>query len=214
MDRIIAQYKSVPFGELSICLDKQLAYQTKPSNYEYGEQYYNNYINREGTEIAVNLNKARVNLAKKYCKKVLDIGIGSGEFIKNFGIDCAYGFDINPYGIKWLKENHIYMNPYEEDISVKVDGVTLWDTLEHMVSPSEFLDYIEKEYVIVSLPIFDNILKVKNSKHFKPGEHLLYFTAQGLINLFEDNGFNVIEMNDAETLAGRENILSFVFRRS
>lgn len=213
-DRIIKQYPAVPFGDdLMYCYNQDLIYQADTStSVEYGKEYFENYVNREGSDIANRLNEARCGLTEKYCKCVLDMGIGSGEFINKSKLKM-YGFDINPYGIEWLKERSIFVDPYKEGIPDVVDGVTLWDTMEHMEEPNKFLDLIANEYVFISLPIFANLLALRSSKHYKPGEHYLYFSAKGLIQFMSDSGFDLVEISDGETRAGRESILAFVFHR-
>jgi hypothetical protein len=211
-DPTIKNYPVLPFGELSFCFTKGLCYQTDSSSIiNYGQEYFDNYVNRESSDVAVKLNKHRVNLVSKYCKKILDVGIGSGQFINSLSIP-AVGFDVNPVGVEWLKERGIFADPYK-GIPSDVDGITLWDTLEHMEEPSSFLQMVEKQYVFISLPIFHNLFEIRKSKHYKPNEHLFYFSVNGLTHLMVDNGFELLEISDGETLAGRDSILSFVFRR-
>jgi hypothetical protein len=141
----------------------------------------------------------------------LDIGIGSGEFIKESKIK-VFGFDINKYAINWLIKNNIYINPYES--MPKVCGLTFWDSLEHMPRPTELLSLVKKnQYVFISMPIFNNISDVKSSKHYRPNEHYYYFTCKGLNNYMNDLGFKLIEIDDFETHSGREDILTFVFQK-
>jgi len=214
MDRIIGEYPSVAFGELSFCYTKNLLYQTDMSqSVEYGKDYFDHYVKLTNTDIANELNAQRVALTEKYqCKSVLDIGIGSGEFIEN--LRClGYGYDINPYGINWLKSRNIYIDPYAS-IPKHIDAVTLWDTLEHIPLPSSFLEMVQDQYVFISLPIFNDLMKIRQSKHYKKNEHYYYYSTSGLINVLNDNGFKLLEISDMETVAGRESILSFVFRRS
>jgi hypothetical protein len=211
-DPVISNYPFVPFGDLSYCFTRNILYQTDMSKpVEYGKQYFENYVEREDTEIANRLNEHRTQLAATYCNCVLDIGIGSGEFIRKSKIK-TYGYDINPYGVEWLQERGLFVDPYKE-IPEEIDGITLWDTLEHMKEPSTFLSALGQRTVIVSLPIFSDLFKIRQSKHYKPGEHFYYYTAEGIRDLFRHNGFHLLEISDGETLAGREDILTFVFKR-
>ena len=212
MDPIIGCYASYRDGDITFC--KDIAYQTDMSvTVDYGAAYFEKYVTMEGTPIAVNLNLARTSLTSKYCDCVLDVGIGSGEFIKSSLIK-TYGYDINPHGEKWLKDRNIWMNPWE-GISSVVEGVSLWDTLEHMKEPTTFLNLIPKGcYVFISMPMFDNLERdLRSNKHYRPNEHYYYFTKYGFINYLRDINFDLIELNQDETLAGREGIWSFVFKR-
>lgn len=201
--------------------DKDLIYfdgiavqQDRTKSIQYGEDYFEKYVNYEGTPTSIFLNKTRTSITEKYCKKsILDIGIGSGEFIKYSKLK-VYGFDINPYGVKWLKFHKLYINPYDfvlEDI----EGWTFWDSLEHFPEPQDILKIIKpSNYVFIAIPIFLDILKIRESKHYRPDEHYYYFTPSGMIKYMVDSGFKFIEHNDAEIKAGRQDILTFVFQRS
>lgn len=214
MDTIIENYTIIKVDDdLVYCSD--LAYQKNMSNIiDYDKQYFENYINRENTEISIKLNLARTSLTEKYCKgNILDIGIGSGEFIKSSKLK-VYGYDINPYGIQWLKSRNLFIDPYQH-IPDYIEGITLWDTMEHIVNPQTLLRQIrEGVFVFISLPVFQDVFNVKKSKHFKPNEHLYYFTEDGMVNFMKNSGFEFLEKNDAETKAGRESVTAFVFKRS
>ena len=212
MDELIKNYPFREFGDdLNYCYEHGLMYQMNMDNLvDYNEAYFDNYVQRENTEIAVKLNDARTDISEKYCKCIVDVGVGSGEFIKNCHVK-TYGYDINPRGVDWLKERNLYVDIYQE-VPQEVDGFTLWDTLEHIPNPQEFFRVVESgEFLCVSLPIFQQIEQVRQSKHYKPNEHLYYYTHDGLVRFLSDSGFDLVEMNDDETKAGREGIETFVF---
>jgi hypothetical protein len=212
MDELIANYHFREFGEdLNYCYDHGLMYQRDMSKIvSYDEKYFDNYVNREGTEIAVKLNAARAKLAEIYCDCIVDVGVGSGEFIKNYH-GKAFGYDINPSGVDWLKARGLYVDIYDS-FPEEVEGFTLWDTLEHIPNPQALFRLIRRNmYLFLSLPIFDDMENVRLSKHYKPNEHLYYFSSAGLIRFMKDSGFLLVEQNDEETKAGREGIGSFVF---
>jgi SAM-dependent methyltransferase len=213
MDTIISQY-AVESSDVDVVYCQDLAYQKNMNqSIEYDIAYFENYVKRADTEISCRINQARIDLVEKYCNNcILDIGIGSGEFIRRSTL-TVYGYDINPYGVKWLKDRHLFMNPYIE-IDINVQGITLWDTLEHIKNPQELLTKIPKGvFLFVSLPTFEDFTKLKQSKHYKPNEHYYYFSINGFKRFMTDSGFEVMEYNDCETQAGREGITSFVCRR-
>ena len=208
MDRVIRQYAVVK-DDLVYIPCKGVAYQKDTDvTIEYDHDYYQHYLEIEGTATAKKLNEGRAALVNKYYTgKVLDVGIGSGEFIRTR--DNTYGYDVNPYAIRWLKSFHLW----EEDFS-KFKAFTFWDVIEHVESPQEYLDRIPKgAYLFTCLPIFSTLEDVKQSKHYKPGEHLYYWTREGFINWMDDYGFTFIEMQDYEIKAGREEIYSFAFKK-
>jgi hypothetical protein len=212
MDQRIASYPCVPFGELNLCYEHGVAYQrdtTAPI--EYDADYFEHYVRLENTEIARQLNAGRTALAEKYCGSLLDIGVGSGEFMRACSVPVA-GYDINPVAVRWLKEAGLYFDPYAA--TTTADGVTFWDAMEHIPEPHDLLGRLRGGvYVFVSMPIFTDLTRVRRSKHYKPNEHLYYFTTSGMIRYMADGGFDVVEMSDFETRAGREDILTFVFKK-
>jgi hypothetical protein len=213
MENIKKRYHFIPFGELDYAVVPGILCQRDIVQFNYDDHYFDHYLGLEDTEIAVAINKARKELTEKYVDSILDVGIGSGEFIKKSTIKC-WGYDINPMGVKWLKKQKCFLDPYKKGIPDHIKGVTLWDALEHMPNPTEFLSLIkEGMFVFISMPIFDNLLKVRSSKHYKPHEHLTYWTTAGLVCYMMDLGFSLKEISDKETVAGREGILTFAFKK-
>ena len=206
--------ENIPFGDdLRYCYKHGIMFQTDMSkSIEYGKNYYQHYVTLIGNEISNKLNASRVALTEKYSKCLLDVGIGSGEFIMRSKMK-VYGYDINPYGISWLRERNLYVDPYSSALD-GIDGWTLWDTLEHISHPEEFLHLVlPGTYLFVSLPIFSDLTKIRQSKHYKPGEHYYYFTEQGFLWFMTSRGFSLVEMSDQESVAGRDSILTFVLRK-
>lgn len=172
----------------------------------YDEDYFAKYEIMAETDIGIKLNEARVDLVNKYTKlDVLDIGIGCGTFVKSR--ENTFGFDINPFGVKWLIERHLYRHPFKG-----ANSLTFWDSLEHIHDPRLHLAGA-KEYVFVSCPIYDDAEHIKRSKHFRKDEHCWYWTMQGLITFMDAFGFEVQEVNWMEKEIGREDIGTFVFKR-
>jgi len=212
MDPIISKYEYQEFEELNWCKKEGIMYQRDMSkSVKYDNNYYQKYVNYENTDISKKINQGRKNITEKYCLSVLDIGIGSGEFIKNSGIK-VYGFDINEKAIEWLNNLGLFLDPYKE--MPKVDGLSFWDSLEHIPNPNDLLSLFKPDqYAFVSVPTFTDLSKVKNNKHYRPDEHYYYFTIDGMIRSMKDSNFELIEVDDFETQAGREDITTFVFRK-
>lgn len=173
---------------------------------DYGVTYFNDYIQRDSTLIGEKLIESRFNLVRKFYagNDLIDVGIGGGGFIKR--IDCM-GTDINPCAVGWLRE-HGKLSSLDEEH----DAACFWDSLEHFSSPWIALRNVKK-FVFISMPIYESKEHCLKSKHYKPGEHIWYFTSSGLISFMLSNGFDFLHMNDDETKIGREDIKSFVFKR-
>jgi methyltransferase family protein len=162
--------------------------------------------------------QARVDFVARYYQGPLaDIGIGSGAFIEKRWErkQTTFGYDVNPVGIKWLKDRDLFVDPYDYSAQpgeVALSSMSLWDVLEHMPDYPRLLANV-REWLFLSLPIFRDADHVLRSKHFKPLEHCWYFTSQGLLIAMERCGFALVTESDFETELGREDIGSFVFRR-
>lgn len=174
----------------------------------YDIDYWEKYQRMTDTQMGYDLTQARYDLVKKYTNpnQVLDVGIGSGQFVK--AADC-FGFDVNQHAIAWLKSQNRYAH-YNDDYSW---NITMWDVLEHIDNPTEVLSRVD-EYFIMSTPVYMNMEQCLTSKHFRINEHIWYFTTTGCIEFMRYFGFKCLEISSIETKLGREAIESFVFKRS
>jgi hypothetical protein len=210
VDRFIATFPRLPDKDLMICEEYGVAYQANRSHIvNYDAAYYDKCLAYEGLPIADRINASRIELVEKHfgCGAVLDTGIGSGEFIRRR--ENTYGRDVNPVAIEWLKRNDLWVDrPWE------FDAYTYWDVLEHIEDPEQEFHCIGPgAYLFTSLPIMTDLWKIRESKHYRPGEHLYYWTEAGFVSWMGLHGFTLLETNDNETKAGRDSILSFAFRR-
>jgi hypothetical protein len=189
-----------------------IAYEDNTDTMSYAEDYFAHYKKCEGTQIANALNEFRVGLSHKYCKSIIDIGVGSGEFLKSCRIPCN-GYDVNPVAEEWLKECSLWADPYAE--SWRWDGMSLWDVIEHIPAPGLLFSRVPVgAYVFLTIPFFYSLDEIVHSKHYKPtGEHLRYFTRDGFVMYMDGFGFDLLEESDAESKAGRHQVMSFAFKK-
>jgi len=213
MENIIRSVPAIKMSDLRVNFDLGWAYQEKIEPYDYGKSYWQNYLNIEETETAFKLNEFRKTISTKYSNTILDIGIGSGAYLKT--IKCKkFGYDVNPFAVEWLKENGMFYDPYIDDNSA-IDGFCSWDVLEHIENPNILLDKLPKEsFLFVSLPVFASLEMVHLSKHYKPNEHLQYFTTRGVINFLQLSGFKIHEIRSDESQIGRESVMTFVAQKT
>lgn len=181
----------------------------------YDDSYFRDSVRNSKSPIAERLNKFRTKLVNSYVKRkrlVLDFGVGCGQFLHWRG-NCL-GYDICDKAVDWLAKEGLFFNPYTEDLDERgIEGVTFFDSLEHLHNPAEILDRITGQHVFISLPIFRDKDHVLKSKHLKTREHFWYFTQRSLRALMTNCGFNFLDCLDDETRIGREDIWTFVFRR-
>lgn len=205
MDSLIKRFDFVENKDLRIT-KRGIAYQKEMSSIVYDESYFKKCAGYD-KEISDKVTKGRIDLVAKYHKgKMLDIGVGAGEFVKSR--HDTEGFDVNPYAVQWLKENSLYSENFES-----YEAFSFWDTIEHVKEPNVYFKGIPKgSYVFVSIPIV-NLNFIRDSKHYRPNEHLYYFTEEGFVGWMRLYGFRLEETSRHEIEAGRQDILSFVFKR-
>ena len=202
--------KSLPIGwenSLIWCPEKGMGFHPQePISYEH--DYWQKYLVMDDTPLGDDLTKARKELVDWYYSgPVVDVGIGGGKFVTAMGAE-GYGYDVNANAINWLMENNRFYDPYAS----YVDCITCWDSLEHIPDPEALISKV-RGWVFVSLPIFNNPNTITSSKHYRPGEHIWYWSDIGLVKWFKELGFVNVEKNEMETELGREAISTYVFRR-
>lgn len=177
----------------------------------YDADYFEKYRQYEDTELGQQILQARLDLvARHYRGCVLDVGIGSGQFVA--ARQNTYGYDVNPAGVAWLRARNRYVDLYVSPDAGWSPALTFWDSLEHIPDPGAAVARAAR-WVFASLPIFDDAAHVLRSRHFRRDEHYWYFTRDGFVDWMAAQGFVVREENDAESLLGRDGIMSFAFER-
>lgn len=215
MDEIVRRFAQCD-GDLVLCSEHGVAYQFDMGkrieagvNAE-GENYFDHYAPMEGNEIARKIHAGRVDMVNRRVGPnalVLDTGIGCGEFIKSR--PNTFGQDVNPRGVEWLKKN----GKLREDME-SFKAFTFWDVLEHVENPNDYFKRMpDGSHVFATIPVFDDLSNVRQSKHYKPGEHLYYWTKAGFIQWMERYRFHLLERSDFEVQAGRESVRSFAFMK-
>lgn len=177
---------------------------------DYGADYFNKCASYESSELADHLNHVRKKLVQRHYGDglLVDVGIGSGEFIK--ARPNTVGTDINPVALQWLNSQ----GKLADSNLDKYSAFTFWDVIEHMPHPDDFLDCVPVGgKVFFSIPIFHDLSRIRESKHYRPGEHLYYWTRSGFVSWLLQQGFYLLEMNSDETKCGRDSIESFALAR-
>lgn len=172
---------------------------------DYSGPYFEKYQALDATPMGTALTTARVDMVRRHFDgEVLDVGIGGGRFVVE---SSGKGFDVNEEAVQWLKSRNAYADPYKG-----VAAITCWDSLEHVPDPEALVRSVG-EWVFVSMPVYKDQTDCLKSKHFKPGEHLHYWSVRGLVGWFAKMNFGCVEINERESELGREGITSFAFRR-
>lgn len=146
---------------------------------------------------------------------VLDVGYGSGDFLKvaKKMVPNVFGNDIPPaYPIDDVT--------FVEDIySRHFEVVTFFDCLEHFDNPYDIVN-LKADYVCITLPWCHYFSDewFENWKHRKPNEHLWHFNDVSLRKFFDAVGYDCLNTCNIEDTIRRpsgdwKNILAGVFRK-
>lgn len=216
MDRLIRRFDAQADNDLMLCEHRGVAYQRDMTKgrIEYGASYFETFKSYAGSPVERALNAGRCALVARHARAgatILDVGVGSGAFVHHAaaeGFD-AKGFDVNPVAVAWLKSEGFFA----ED-ATGFEAITFWDSLEHIDDPGLTLRRLHKgALAFVAIPIVGDLRRIRESKHYKPGEHLYYWTPQGFVDWMALHGFRLLEASSHETDAGRESIGAFAFCR-
>jgi len=176
---------------------------------DYDAAYFSKYEKYAETEMGKRLNDHRLAFVERnYHGTLLDVGVGSLQFV--LSRDHTFGYDVNPVAIQRLEDLHLYADLRE----LQFPAYSFFDSFEHIKEPSSVLNAMASGTIVfMSIPIFKDVNHILRSKHFRPDEHFWYFTPQGLIRYMLDHGFVCIDLDNFEIRVGREDILSFAFKK-
>ena len=150
-----------------------------------------------------------VPLAKKRGWEIssyVDVGCGSGQLVRlvadglkdaGFGIAAVKGYDVSPHVSELRAESVEYVHGDFCSTNEQVDLVTLFDVLEHVACPVEFLKSVASRASMIGLNIpLDNTLNNALRDKFRylldqPG-HLLFLDAVNALNLCSLAGLRVV----------------------
>lgn len=195
-----------------LCERNGVAYQVTHNRVSYDAAYLEKFEAYDAV-IAGAVNAGRCAMLGRHLApgaRVLDFGAGDGAFVRmarSCGFDVM-GFEVIPESAAFLRAAGLYA-----DDPTGFDAVCLWDVIEHMEDPGELLRKVGGR-LFVSLPIFDDLSHIRESRHYRPGEHLTHWTEQGFVNWMALQGFSLLERSTHETDAGRDSIGAFAFVRA
>lgn len=211
MDRFIASHAQVE-DDLVVLHELGIAYQrSQKALVDYGEAYFDKCAGYEGQAIGEAIHAGRVAFVAKHygAGPMLDVGIGSGAFIR--ARPDTWGTDVNPKAIAWLRDRGQLARADELH---GWPAYSFWDVIEHIPTPEDYFRLIRPgSWLFTSLPLFEDLRRIRDSRHYRPDEHLYYWTREGFIRWMGWHGFALVERSDFETRAGRDSIESFAFRK-
>jgi len=153
--------------------------------------------------------------------KIFDVGAATGYFLdiaKSRNWDTA-GIDISEYAssVSAQKGHKAFAGLLKDmDVGDGYDAVTMWDVFEHVEDPQE---YMKKTNRILNMGGICAVNTIdKNSLWAKsmgkrwhliiPPEHIFFYSKNSLKKLFEDNGFEILEIKKI----GKKFGLPYIFK--
>ncbi|MEN6440526.1 MAG: methyltransferase domain-containing protein [Syntrophobacter sp.] len=160
----------------------------------YGKEYHEKYVRYANTELGEQVSRARWELVSRHMSKgvLLDYGCGAGHFAQTNPNGCfrVIGYDINPYsGVE---------NPMLGQF--QAEGVTFWDSLEHVGQPMVLVDSLRPEFLFITAPDALSLPSVflPEWRHYRPAEHVHYFSRPSFRKMAQVLGYEVLEFNNEE----------------
>jgi hypothetical protein len=153
----------------------------------YDAEYAHQYDNRPHEEMSrLRWDFIRRCLGLREGSKILDIGYGNGAFLnqaRRAGMEI-FGIDLHGEDFGIPEVNY--------DTAVTFDLICFFDSIEHFPEFDQILRLNAKN-AIVSVPDPPNFFQAQPKlwRHYKPGEHLHYFSRTSLDLLFHRWGLTL-----------------------
>ena len=173
--------------------------------------YVKDYQKRPETYFDDRVTKARKNLVISRCdiKTSFDYGCGMQPF--HYNIETGESSCLGLWD-KYVPE----FKEFNSEAFFNSKTLLLFDVLEHIYDPHSFLLTLPQKRLILTLPVFpekiNSLEQLKGWRHYKPGEHTLYTTEDGIIDIVTESGWNV-EYKGYDECPPRLDILSLVLTR-
>ena len=167
----------------------------------YDLSYYEKML-REYSDSAHFICKTRWEFVSEINPEVvLDYGSGVGWF-RAFR---PKGVIVDTYDLGNFPQTGVNQDHY--------DLLCLWDVLEHIPNFTVLSPVFQKaSHVAVSLPVKPEDVKFEDWKHFKPLEHLHYFSVDALVAFFKKFHFKNLRVGTPEC-PPRLDIVSALFKK-
>ena len=182
-------------------------------NYFKGEEYldYCNDKNIIQKNFQNRLDYIFKKVNKSSIQSALELGSAYGFFaetINNNINNLNYtGIDIEEkavnYGQNILKQNLIQGNYLELKLNNNYTDVFMWDVIEHLAKPAEFINKISQEIIIgghlyITTGDIDSELAKRQKEKWRlihPPTHLHYFSKKTITQLLEQNNFTIEDIS-------------------
>lgn len=178
--------------------------------FDYDSAYLENMLHMYSGS-AEQIAQIRWNFVKEAgARTVLDYGCGC-NFMTIFAPDST---DVDSYDIGHIDDNAYPQTGIKRD---HYDLILFHDVLEHVDwegDPDSMMEEMIQrvQWASVTVPALPDGEPMEGWKHYKPGEHLTYFTEETLDEFFGERGFVKVKSGYPEC-PPRVDILSALYRR-
>lgn len=203
---------------------------------QYSSDYAKNYLEYAKSPTNIPLNLSRLGLVSRWVRlndSILDVGCCVGEFIR-FAEQYYRCVGFEPNSVAALEARG---RVKFSEITTYLNGakgfkcVTLFDVLEHIQEPAEFIKGLKSMLVkdgvlVITTPNIDAVDRsyigdfdavVRQWKHYKPKEHLFLYNVRSLDQLLTPLGLECIYygLEESDIRPGNANggILTCVARK-
>jgi len=185
-------------------------WQKDPQPIEYGTTYIQTgYSNKPTRDMAW----LRLGVVGQYITsgEVIDIGYGDGEFVRQAlkAEFDAKGFDVH-YDTTDI--------PTVKTLPDSTDCLTFFDSIEHFDDLQNAFT-CKARLIVVTVPHTPSVRpdELITWRHYKPNEHLHYFTPASILSLFARNGYYLDALSNVEDLIRKNkdqspNTTTYIFR--
>lgn len=181
----------------------------------YNEQFFTGaeFSDYAGDERFFRKNfRLRIGTLKRFLepsrhRTLLEIGSAYGFFLDEVRdhLQSVEGIDITDAGVQYARER-FGLNVVQADFlshdyrDQKFDVICMWDTIEHLRSPHEYVEKIARHsesgaLLAITTADADSLNARLRGRHWRmihPPTHLHYFSARTLKRLLDRHGFDVI----------------------
>lgn len=210
-DKTSAQ--NAPVGDITLNVCQKCGHIFNSSFNEESMNYdlpYDNSLFFSGIfrQFAEDLSTQLINKYTLNYKNIVEIGSGLGDFLKliceqgnnkGWGFDPSYqpDFSLDPFANQLTFIKGYYQKKL---INEKIDFLFSRHTLEHLPNPRELIQQLKEDFdqendVVFYFEVPNADFMLRETKIWDLiYEHCQYFTASSLRYLFEDNGFEVLDL--------------------
>ena len=202
--------ESINFEELN----KEAVIARKGKDVCYGDEYFKKYEKYSQTQLGKAICKFRKEFVEEQVPtgtKILDYGCGHGDLVMCDTRNVWRGFDIMEKSIQRLSEK------YDSNWR-SYNAICFFDVLEHLKQPENILWHLsQNDLIFISIPLWNGdwskLETITSWKHWRPGEHFLYCSNKGFVEVMNSWGLSTIKSSVQESLLGRQDIYTYCFKK-